>query len=187
MNAAIVSLLVIVGALVAMLGGAVVVVRIMSCWIIDAANRYRLNVLEYAQKIADEKAQKTAPKPDAAKECGVVPPKFDAERRPRNVAPASPGGLDREEQPRRKGRYKVFVYFWWRADAAKFHDLAEFYRYARMRKCDFSPSTKMDEDVRLCHIANRIADFYRLRRMSVRTVKIFRRRWYDWTFPEVKI
>lgn len=109
-----------------------------------------------------------APKPDAAKECGVVPPRFD-------------------EQPRRMGRYKVFVSFWWRSDAAKFHDLTEFYRYAHVRKCDFSPSTKMDEDVRLCHIANRIAEFYRLRRMSVRTVKIYRRRrWFDWTFPEVK-
>ena len=167
MNAAIVSLLVIVGALAAMLGGAAVVIRIMSGWIIDAANRYRLNVLEYAQKIADEKAQKTAPKPDPAKECGVVKPKFD-------------------EPPRRKGRYKVIVSFWWRTDAAKFYDLADFYRFAHMRKCEFSPSTKMDEDARLCHIANRIADFYRLRRMNVRTVKIFRKRWYDWTFPEVQ-
>ena len=88
------------GALAAMLVGAAVVIRIMSGWILDAANRYRLNVLEYAQKIADEKAQKTAPKPDAAKECGIkVPPRFDEQP------------MRKPEQKHRKGKHKVVIVF----------------------------------------------------------------------------
>ena len=99
-----------------------------------------------------------AAKPDAAKECGVKqPPKFD-------------------EQPRRKGKYKIFISFWFNGGRpAWFHNLAEFYRTEGVRKCDFSPSCRMEEEKRLEFIARRIGVHYRYKGAFVRGVSITRR------------
>lgn len=99
-----------------------------------------------------------APKPDAAKECGVVPPKFD-------------------EQPRRKGRYKVYIsFFGGKKEPLQFHDLAEFYRFEKVRKCDFSPSKKMDEDKRIDAIMDAIERHFRVNfGIDVRTIAILRK------------
>ena len=97
------------------------------------------------------------PKPDAAKECGVVPPKFD-------------------EQPRRKGKYKICISFWFNGGRPEwFHDLAEFYRTEGVRKCDFSPSCRMEEEKRLEFISRRIGVHYRAKGAFVRSVSITRR------------
>ncbi len=96
--------------------------------------------------------------PDAAKECGVVPPKFD------------------EPKPRRNGKYKIYISFWFNGGRpACFHDLAEFYRTEGVRKCDFSPSCRMEEEKRLEFIARRIGVHYRDKGAFVRGVIITRR------------
>ena len=129
----------------------------------------------------DKATKPAAPKPDAARDCGVVKPCF-AETRVEVKAAAKP---KYDEPPRRKGRYKVIVSFWWRPDAAKFHDLAEFYRFAEVRKCDFSPSTKMEEDVRLSMIAASIVKFYRERGLTVRAVSLYRKKhWHAFEYDE---
>ena len=85
---------------------------------------------------------------NAASTCGVPP-----------LAPASLGGLDREEPPRRKGRHKVVAQF---KDGtfARYYNLTHFYNAEGVRKCDFSPSEKMEAGDRKRTIAVRIAGHF---------------------------
>ena len=123
-----------------------------------------------------------APKPDAAKECGVVKPKFD-EKSPlfRKIEIRA----EAKGQPRRMGKHKVRIYLYDVPEPLLFHDLAELYRFAEVRKCDFSPSRKMDEDDRLAFIAARIVFFYRGRGLTVRAVSLYRKkRWHAFEYDE---
>lgn len=122
----------------------------------ESPERYR--VIKYPVK-------PEPPKQDAAKECGVVKPKFD-------------------EYPKRK-RKKIRIYFYGKSEALCFHDLAEFYRIAEVRKCDFSPSKKMEEKDRLAVIADKIARFFSLRGHYVRTISLYRKgKWNIYSYKE---
>lgn len=155
-----------------------------------AVKRLEAELSELRQKNRELEMQKQKPeppKPDPAKECGVVKP-FFSDKSPlfrKTEIKAEP--KPKTEQPRRMGMHKVRIYLY-DVPAPKtllFHNLAEFYRFAEVRKCDFSPSVKMEENVRLSMIAARIVFFYRERGLTVRAVSLYRKkRWHAFEYDE---
>lgn len=101
-----------------------------------------------------------APKPDAAKECGVVPPKFDEQPR------------RKPEQKHRKGKYKVVIVF--SHGAKKYYNLEDFYQRESVRKEWISPKEGVVLPERLRLIAKNILLHFAQRGLFAHKVCLFR-------------
>lgn len=128
-----------------------------------AVKRLEAELSELRQKNRElemRKQKPEPPKPDAAKECGVAPPRFDEQPR------------RKQEQKHRKEKHKVVVVF--SHGAQKYYNLEDFYQRESVRKEWISPKEGVVLPERLRLIAKNIIGHFAQRGLFAHKVCLFR-------------